>query len=145
MIFAQYKKSPVLVGYYTLANKFVSIDTKKLSKTMIKNIKKYGIYDTNTKQIYIAMQLIAQLGKNYNNNYNKLITGNELLKRACNKIKNVHNEIGGKYVYLECEDKSKLVEFYRLNGFINFGKRDLDKDEMDNLEGQYLIQFLKKL
>lgn len=74
-----------------------------------------------------------------------MITGDELLKLACDKIKSIQDEIGGKVTYLECEDKPKLIEFYESNGFVNFGKRELDKDEKDDLSGQYLIQMLKYL
>lgn len=66
-------------------------------------------------------------------------------KLACDKIKSIQDEIGGKVTYLECEDKPKLIEFYESNGFVNFGKRELDKDEKDDLSGQYLIQMLKYL
>lgn len=51
--------------------------------------------------------------------------------------------VGGKMVYLECEDKPRLIEFYSRNGFVNFGKRYLDKDETDTQSGEYLIQMLK--
>ena len=63
---------------------------------------------------------------------------------AQNKVRAIQNEIGGRYVYLECEDKEKLLAFYQHNGFILFGKRSLDKDETD-IEGSYLMQLLKKL
>lgn len=74
-----------------------------------------------------------------------LISGDELLKLACNKIKTIQSDIGGKITYLECEDKEKLKEFYGSNGFVNFGKRSLDPDEKDDLSGEYLIQMLKYL
>ncbi|HBF3466448.1 TPA: N-acetyltransferase, partial [Clostridioides difficile] len=54
-------------------------------------------------------------------------------------------DMGGKIVYLECEDKPKLIEFYKDNGFVDFGKRSLDKDETDSLDGDYLVQMLKYL
>ena len=49
------------------------------------------------------------------------------------------------FVYLECEDKSKLKEFYESNGFICFGKRNLEKDERDRNNGDYLLQMVKDL
>ena len=52
---------------------------------------------------------------------------------------------GGKFVYLECEDKPCLTNFYYDNDFINFGKRKLDKDEKDELSGEYLMQMLRFL
>jgi len=54
-------------------------------------------------------------------------------------------DVGGKIVYLECEDKPKLKDFYTENGFVVFGERKLDRDEMDDFEDTYLIQMLKYL
>jgi hypothetical protein len=48
-------------------------------------------------------------------------------------------------VYLECENKTKLIDFYRANGFVAFDERKLDPDEMEILEGKCLIQMLKYL
>mgnify|MGYP000394787147 CR=1 FL=1 len=62
---------------------------------------------------------------------------------ACQKVTLFQLALGGKIVYLECEDKPILLEFYERNGFIPFGKRELDKDESDLMEGKYLIQLLK--
>ncbi len=51
--------------------------------------------------------------------------------------------VGGKVVYLECEDVDRLTEFYSSNGFVAFGKRLLDRDETETLKGEYLVQMLK--
>ena len=53
--------------------------------------------------------------------------------------------LGGKIVYLECEDVPALRRFYEDNGFSDFGKRMLEGDERDKMQGQYLIQMLKYL
>ena len=60
-------------------------------------------------------------------------------------MKSSYGMIGGKTVYLDCEDKDKLKQFYRNNGFTEFGKRYLGSDEQDTLEGLYLIQMIKYL
>lgn len=62
---------------------------------------------------------------------------------ACEQVARAQECIGGKIVYLECEDKHKLIEFYKRNRFFQFGKRDLDADERDTLSGQHLIQMLR--
>ena len=64
---------------------------------------------------------------------------------ACDKVKDVQSDLGGKFVYLECEDKEKLIDFYSANGFVDFGKRNLDPDETEIMHGHYLIQMLKYL
>lgn len=91
----------------------------------------------------MSAPLIAQLGKNYFHQYNELITGDELLKLACDKVKEIQLSLGGRFVYLECEDKEKLLDFYGSNGFVNFGKRFMDKDEEEKMDGKYLIQMMK--
>ena len=68
-----------------------------------------------------------------------------MLKLACDKVKFVQGEIGGRIVYLECEDKEKLIQFYSDNGFVAFGIRRLDKDEVNIIDGSYLVQMLKYL
>lgn len=145
LVFSSYKDKVRLIGYFTLTVKSFYVSKSRLSKNLTKRISKFGTYDENIKGYHISAPLIAQLGKNFNDNLNELITGDELLKLACDKIKSIQDEIGGKVTYLECEDKPKLIEFYESNGFVNFGKRELDKDEKDDLSGRYLIQMLKYL
>lgn len=143
LIFTSYKEKLELIGYFTLAMKTISITTSSLSKTYRKKIQKFGTYNSDLKAYLIPAPLIAQLGKNFSNGLDKLITGDELLKFACDKVLTVQQDVGGKVVYLECEDKENLKSFYESNGFVNFGKRNLDRDEVDKLEGKYLIQMLK--
>ena len=88
--------------------------------------------------------MIDQLGKNYAFGNDTLISGDELLGLALDKIRLIQNESGGRYTYLECEDVPKLINFYVKNGFIQFGKRILDSDET-NIKGTYLLQFVKKI
>lgn len=145
LVLTSYKGKPVIIGYFSLANKYFTIKRKTLSNSLARKIVKFGQYNEELRRYIIGAPLIGQIGKNYSNNYNKLIKGDELLKIACDKIKAVQLDMGGKIVYLECEDKSKLIEFYKDNGFVDFGKRSLDKDETDSLDGDYLVQMLKYL
>lgn len=144
IIMASYHKEYVLVGYFTLANKIFCIDRDSLpSKSWKKRIAKFGQFDSTIKRYTLSAPLIGQIGKNYSHGFNKLITGDELLKLALDKVREMQRIVGGKIVYLECEDKSKLIDFYAENGFVNFGKRKLDRDETSNLSGEYLIQMLR--
>lgn len=145
LVFSSYQNKLRLIGYFTLTIKNFFVSRKSLSNTLRKRIAKFGTYDEDRKGYMISAPLIAQLGKNYKDNINTIITGDELLKLACNKVSAIQKDVGGKIVYLECEDKPKLVEFYETNGFVNFGKRNLDRDEKDDLSGSYLIQMLKYL
>ncbi len=133
-----------LVGYYTITSKSIVVYKNSVSKTVWKRIIKFGERDINSKKCVFSALLIGQLGKNYAGGNNCLISGNELLNLALDKIKFIQNEIGGKFTYLECQDNPKLIKFYEDNGFTRFGKRRLDRDETD-IEGEYLIQLFKYL
>lgn len=143
LVFSENKNKIVLVGYFTLAIKSINVDGNALSKNLRKRMAKFCRYDSSLKSYVISAPLIAQLGKNFSNDYNELIKGDELLKMACEKIKDIQKIAGGKIAYLECEDVEKLKYFYSSNGFVEFGKRQLDKDEVNDLKGKYLIQMLK--
>jgi len=143
LVFLLKDNAPTLVGYYSLAPKPVIIEKSALSKTLQKKINKFTIYDNSAKHYVTYASLIGQLGKNYANGNNNLIEGKVLLGLAIQKIKAVQDEIGGRLTYLECEDKRKLIQFYKDNGFTIFGKRELEKDETDSFRGKYLIQMLK--
>lgn len=142
LVMASYREEPVLVGYFTLANKYITVSSKKLGNTQKKRLAKFSIFDNNLRAYCLSAPLIAQLGKNYANGYDKLISGDELLYLACRKVSTIQMDLGGKFAYLECEDKPCLVEFYKRNGFCAFDRRRLDKDET-GLDGDYLVQMLK--
>ena len=145
LIMASYRSEYVLVGYYTLANKIFCISKDSMpSRKWRSRIAKFAQFDSTIRQYTISAPLIGQLGKNYANSYNKLISGDELLKLALDKVREMQYIVGGKIVYLECEQKEKLIDFYSQNGFVNFGLRSLDKDEK-GLTGDSLVQMLKYL
>lgn len=142
LVYKKYKKQPVLVGYFSLANKYITVGKNKVSRTVGRRIAKFSVYNQYDNVYSMSAPLIAQLGKNFTDGYNELISGDELLELAIQKVQHVQMDVGGKIAYVECEDKPKLVEFYTRNGFIEFDKRNLDKDETE-LEGEYLIQLLR--
>ena len=78
------------------------------------------------------------------NGLDSLITGDELLQMACEKVSRIQLDLGGRFAYLECEDKPRLMEFYASNGFCEFDRRPLDRDET-NIDGDYLVQMLDLL
>lgn len=148
LVFASYKEKPCLVGYFALASKYFHVDLKRkgsnsLNSKLRHRMSKFATYDEELQKYIIAAPLIAQLGKNYAYDYDKLISGDELLKIACDTVKEAQSILGGKMVYLECEDVPSLLRFYEENGFVSFGRRELDADETGKLKGKYLIQLLK--
>lgn len=145
LVYSKHKGNNVLIGYFTLSNKFFTIKQGILSKTLQRKISYYGKRYPELKRYVVPAILIGQLGKNFLNNYDSLISGDELLKMACDKVADVQHSIGGKFVYLECEDNERLLDFYSSNGFVDFGKRTLDPDEVGKIKGIELLQMLKYL
>ena len=144
LVFTSYKGEPVLVGYYTLANKIIVVRKGAVSANNWRRIKRFGIHQKDNNTCTMSAPLIGQLGKNYCEGYDKLITGTELLQMAVDQVKQSQRILGGKLVYLECEDKPKLVEFYNSNDFREFDRRKKDADEK-NIEGDELIQMMAYL
>ncbi len=63
--------------------------------------------------------LLGQLGKNFNKNIleEDKIKGVELLTIAYNLLIEIKNLINVKYLWIECEDNKKLLDFYSNFGF----------------------------
>lgn len=145
LVFAPFKKKQVLCGYFTIANKYIVVSKKSVSATTARKLRKFSMPAAPNDNFVIMAPLIAQLGKNYADDCNRLLRGDELLKLALDQIKLAQRIIGGKVVYVECEDTDFLKRFYQSNGFVIFGKRKLDKDEKTDMRGAYLLQLLKYL
>lgn len=135
------------VGYFALAIKNLDIELtgRKLSANLRGRLHRFATYDKTNKVNRMSCLLIGQLGKNFRNGNNRLISGDELLDLACEKVREVQKIAGGRFVYVECEDKECLKNFYFDNGFVFFYKRNLDRDERDDLSGDYLLQMIKYL
>lgn len=143
IVTSSYKEKEVIVGYFALTNKATKIKKGSLKSNWRKRLSRFANQnESDEKYFSISLPLIGQLGKNYYNGYDKLISGDLLLKLACDKVREAQKILGGKLVFLECEDKPKLQEFYESNGFVCFGKRNLEKDERDKNSGEYLLQML---
>lgn len=132
-----------LCGFFTLTIKTVTLRKNQVGSNMFKKVKKFGTYEKESDSCTLPIPLIAQLGKNYSDGCNELIKGSELLKYACDEVRKAQSIIGGKSVYLECEDTPKLIGFYRDNGFREFSQRPLDPDELDDFVGDHLVQMIR--
>lgn len=133
-----------LVGYYTIASKWISVDRNSVTSKEARKLREHGIFEEKTNKYIVSAPLIGQLGKNFTDGNDTLISGSELLNLAIEKVRMVQREVGGRFVYLECEDNKKLLDFYQNNNFKVFGKRKLDGDETD-LNGEYLVQLFAML
>lgn len=140
LVFKECDDCLAFVGYYTLANKFVSITGTHLSKTLQKKIAKFAQYDDSLERFMVSMPLIAQLGRNFNSNLPFGISGSDLLSMALQRVLDVEYVIGGKTVYIECNNQPKLFDFYSSSGFLAFDKRNRQGSVSEN---DVLIQMLK--
>jgi hypothetical protein len=142
LVFVEHSGQQILVGYYTLANKFVCVNSSSLSKTMQKKIGKFSQYDPKNNRFMVSMPLIAQLGKNYNKVLSATMQGSELLALALDRVTEIEHLIGGKTTYIECNNEPKLYDFYSSSGFIPFDERTLS-NETSNSNEEILVQMLK--
>lgn len=142
LVFVRERDEAYLAGYYTIANKFVSVLGSVLSKTMQKKIRKFSQFDEHLQRYLISMPLIAQLGKNYADYLPIKIVGSDLLEMALERVREVEHLIGGKTVYIECNNQPELHEFYSKKGFIAFNERFKEKRGDEDVS-DLLIQMLK--
>lgn len=142
LVTSSYRNEEVIVGYFAIANKTTRLKRNVFGGEKKKRFLRFAEYNEENHCYFISLPLIGQLGKNYKNGYDKLITGDVLLRLACDKIKEAQEILGGRFIFLECEDKPKLKEFYESNGFVCFGKRNLERDEREKNSGEYLLQML---
>lgn len=142
LVFAEQNGQNYFMGYYTLANKFVCVNSSALSKTMQKKIAKFSQYDPASERFMVSMPLIAQLGKNFNPALPIKMAGSDLLEMALERVLEIEHLIGGKTVYIECNNQPKLFDFYSATGFIPFDERIRQTDDVDDND-RVLVQMLK--
>jgi hypothetical protein len=76
--------------------------------------------------------LIGQLGKN--EMFSSEVSGDEIVEYALSVISRAREAVGGRVVFIECQDKPKLIGFYERNGFTV-----LRQDAEDLLVQMYLL------
>lgn len=119
-----------IVGYFSLAQKVLSLPNA--SNTLIKALDGFSAKKKGKKITDFPVFLIGQLAKN--DTYKDCIEGAFLVDYALAVIRQVHEEIGGRVVLVECEDKPKLISFYT---GLRFKKVAKDEDG--------LVQFISYL
>lgn len=114
-----------IAAVFTLAHKAVEIGNANLSNSKRKKISRYAVLDLDTGSYTVSAFLIAQFGKNYAVDEGKGISGNELMDLTFEILEKAQHDIGGGIVFLECEDKERLLDFYQSekNGFMPFNER----------------------
>ncbi|MDR3072042.1 MAG: N-acetyltransferase [Clostridiales Family XIII bacterium] len=139
IVIADGKDAPVIAGYFSLANKVILVDLSAAKNSdWRRRFNKFGKFHEETDSYLLAVPLIGQLGKNFNDDANDLIAGYDLIAHAEEKIRATQKIIGGKMVYIECADEKALVTFYENNGYHTINHRK--SDEGDLLQ---MIKYLK--
>ena len=134
--------SMVLVGYFTLALKPLTVRGETVSNTVKKKLLRVSEWDEKSDTYTMSAYLIAQLGKNFTSGADQKITGEELLALAWDKIKEIQYLGGGVVTFLEAENEEKLLSFYRDNRFSQFDTR---QTASDTDEAHELVQLLRLL
>ena len=134
--------SMVLVGYFTLALKPLTVRGETVSNTVKRKLLRVSELDESSDTYTMSAYLIAQLGKNFTNGAERKITGEELLALAWDKIKEIQYLGGGMVSFLEAENEEKLLSFYRGNRFSQFDTR---QTALDTDEPHELVQLLRLL
>ena len=131
-----------LAGYFSIANKNLQISENnfnRLTRTKQKMFQEFG-YESDKKNFISPAILIGQFGKNYNVPKGlkaaQIVNGDDLMASSIEIIKEAYKLIGGKVLYLECEDHEKLTGFYERHGFA--------KLEIPRQDDELLI-YMKKL
>ena len=127
------------LGYFTLTHKAILLDGKDFSKTMQRKLTRYSRLDKQTGNYMASAFLLAQFGKNYGIDDGKHVSGSELMELVNDILLDIQRRIGGGIVYLDCEDRPKLISFYEDKGFQKFAERFSEEDN------QKYIQFMRFL
>jgi hypothetical protein len=131
LVMSTFQKKPFIAGYFSISNRPLIIPRKyfqRLPTTVRKRLMGVG-HKTQQSSYEIKGFLLGQLGRNYSDTAKKAkcIAGNELLQLAYAKVQEAHRIVGGRIIYLECEDHEKIKEFYFHNGF-----RELEEYRSEN-------------
>lgn len=121
LIFASAGDENVLVGYFSLANKPLVMNKKNykgLAKNQQRRLCQNGS-KTESGGYKVNSYLIGQVGKNYSEKAKKLkaINGTQILTLAYNMVLKAKKIINARYVWIECEDTPRLIDFYSDFGF----------------------------
>ena len=124
-----------ILGYFTLAHKAIDIKNDNLSNTTRRKLSAHARLDSDTNSFTVSAFLLAQIGKNYGVDHGKRITGNELIGYANDIMIDIQHRIGGGIIYLDCEDKQHLKNFYiDKNHYKIFGERYSVSDDIRYLQ-----------
>ena len=107
------QKDLAILAYFSLAISRMRI-SKGVSRSKMRKLN--GIGERRDVPCY----LIGQLGKS--DHYSDEIGGDCLVRYAMSFLQNGHEQIGGRFVRVDCKDVKGLCRFYERNGFTSYQK-----------------------
>ena len=120
-----FSNDAALVGYFSIALKPITVNAANFSNTMKQKIARVSEWNEEIGTFGLSAYLIAQLGKNFTDDANLKISGQQLLEVAMTKIYELQYLASGMVVFLETENSEKLFHFYdTVNGFKAFETRE---------------------
>lgn len=114
------------MAYFAVTFKDLYLADKKISKTQIKKID--GISKETER---ISAFLIGQIGKNHSVHENP-INLQAILDEVYGVIAEAKELIGGRIIFLECENNERLIQHYKNHGFT------LIQDDAPGLRTMYI-------
>ena len=130
-------KDPILVAFFTIGLSHVLIGNE-LSKIDRKNLFGTSFPIGST----LKTLLIGQLSKNYKNGYNKLISGDILMKVVFERIKEIHQILPSVVTHIDCKDVLFLRKYYERFGFSLF--KQIDNRLVYLMPTNEIINYLSK-
>ena len=131
-----------LLGYFSITIKPIVVKAELFSNTVKRKLARCSEIDKDEQTYSLAAYLIAQLGKNFSDRAKGCITGQELLEAAIRQTQLLQYQAGGMVVFVEADNKDKLLSFYENYGFKRFDTRQSESKETEQHE---LVQLLKVL
>ena len=129
-----------LLGYFTITHKAIEVSPEGLSNSYIRRLERYAKLHADLNAYLVSGYLIAQLGKNYSVDSGKRLSGDELMRLCFKELFELQHRLGGGLVYLDCEDRTQLIDFYeKKHGFRKFGERTSIGD------GKRYLQYMRFL
>ena len=128
-----------LLGIFTLAAKAVQVDfSSELSNNVSRKIKEFSINHNKEESITSTAYLLAQFSKNQK--FKNKVTGEELLKEAIKELEKVQIKVGGRLLWLECENNNReALKFYKRENF-GFQQFNTRYDKESNVKYKQMIR-----
>ena len=83
-----------LLGYFTLAHKVLEVPALGLSSTVRRKMSRYSTLDNRNESYMISAFLLAQFGKNFNEEKERRVSGAELMDCVDEVLKRIQHQIG---------------------------------------------------